>query len=153
MYHRRMVPDSFSPPERAQFSGFHLRMLTVHDVARDFAAVMEAGSRLFGVLEAASRWPEGLTIEENLIDLAWHQREFTIGHSFAYTVMSDAGSRCLGCCYINPSDRAEYDAVALYWAREAGFDPALGAAFRAFVAGWPFRAVGFPGRDVAWADW
>ena len=48
-------------------------------------------------MEPGDTWPDGLTLEVNLIDLAWHQREFTIGHSFAYTVMNDDESRCLGC--------------------------------------------------------
>ena len=119
---------------------------------------MESAARLTSALNDGGTWPEGLTIEENLIDLAWHQREFTIGHSFAYTVMNDDESRCLGCCYINPSDRPGFDAVAFYWVREAefnaGFDAVLGAAFRRFIKEqWPFGRVGYPGRDIAWSDW
>ena len=56
-------------------------------------------------MEPGGTWPDGLTLVVNLIDLAWHQREFTIGYSFAYTVMNDDESRCLGCGYINPPER------------------------------------------------
>ena len=120
MYKRRMIPEDFTPPARFQGAGFHLRMLSIHDVVKDFDAVMTAGDRLKGAMEAGSTWPDGLTLEENLIDLAWHQREFTIGHSFAYTVMNDDESRCLGCCYINPSDHPGVQADAFHWARDPG---------------------------------
>ena len=93
MYKRRIIPEDFAPPARFQGAGFHLRMLSIHDVVKDFDAVMTAGDRLKGVMAEGSTWPDGLTLEENLIDLAWHQREFTIGHSFAYTVMNDDESR------------------------------------------------------------
>lgn len=158
MYNRRLVPKDFQVPARLEGPGFHLRMLSVHDVVKDFAAVVESEGRLVGSMGDGSDWPRGLTIEENLIDLAWHHREFTIGHSFAYTVMNDDESRCLGCCYINPGDKAEYDAAAFYWVRERefklGFDAILGAAFRGFLAAqWPFKTVAYPGRDIAWSNW
>ena len=158
MYNRRLVPEDFDVPIRLDGVGFHLRMLSVHDVVKDFAAVVESEGRLVGSMGDGSDWPRGLTIEENLIDLAWHHREFTIGHSFAYTVMNDDESRCLGCCYINPGDKAEYDAAAFYWVRERefklGFDAILGAAFRGFLAAqWPFKTVAYPGRDIAWSNW
>ncbi len=158
MYSRRLVPIDFEVPVRLNGAGFHLRMLSVHDVVKDFAAVTESEGRLVGSMGDGSDWPRGLTIEENLIDLAWHHREFTIGHSFAYTVMNDDESRCLGCCYINPSDKPDYDAVAFYWVRERefkeGFDAVLGKAFRGFLAAqWPFKTVAFPGRDIAWSEW
>jgi hypothetical protein len=147
MYERRIIPNDFTPPARFQGAGFHLRMLTVHDVVKDFDAVVSAAAHLRGVMDAHSTWPDGLTLEENLIDLAWHQREFTIGHSFAYTVMNDDESRCLGCCYIYPSDDPSYNATAFYWARSLEFDGELGTAFRTLVAGFPFKRTAFPGRD------
>ncbi len=150
MYKRPIIPAGFTPPARTDGPGFHLRMLTIHDVVKDFDAVKAAGTRLHGVTEPGSPWPDDLTLEENLIDIAWHQREFTIGHSFAYTVMNDDESRCLGCCYINPSDWPQYDAVALYWTRDPVVDVLLGTTFRALVAGFPFARVAFMGREHAW---
>lgn len=148
MYKRPIIPPDVTPPARFDGAGFHLRMLTVHDVVKDFDAVMSASVHLKGAMSEGSTWPDGLTLEENLIDLGWHQREFTIGHSFAYTVMNDDESRCLGCCYIYPSDTAGMDADAFYWARDLGFDAELGTAFRALVAMFPFSHVAFPGRPA-----
>ncbi len=150
MYKRPLTPPGFTPPARHQGVGFHLRMLSIHDVIKDFDAVVTAGDRLKGAMEPGGTWPEGLTIEENLIDLAWHQREFTIGHSFAYTVLSDDATRRLGCGYITPSDWPGHDAMAFYWARDPAFDATLGAAFRALVALFPLARVAWPGRDQPW---
>ncbi len=153
MYSRPLVPVTFAVPDRIDGDGFHLRMLTVHDVIKDFAAVMECADWLPGFMEPGSTWPRGLTIEENLIDLGWHQREFTQRHSFAYTVMNDDESRCLGCSYLYPSDSSGYDAMAFYWAREKALDERLGAAFRDNIKEWPLKRIAFPGRDIAWKDW
>jgi hypothetical protein len=156
-YKRPLVPDDFVPPPRCEGDGFHLRMLTLADAVADFAAVVESATRLEGFMDPASTWPRDLTLDENRVDLGWHQREFTLRHSFAYTVMNDLEDRCLGCCYVYPSDRREFDAMAFYWVREReyrdGFDETLGRTFRAFLTRWPFRRIAFPGRDTPWADW
>lgn len=157
MYKRPLIPG-FVPPARLDGNGFHLRRLSSVDVVKDFAAVMDSAERLVGFMDPNDRWPTGLTIQENLVDLGWHEREFTLGHSFAYTVMNDAEDRCLGCSYIYPSDRPGYDAMVFYWVREAehqaGFDKVLGDAFRNWLAkDWPLKRVAFPGRDVPWSEW
>lgn len=152
MYKRRIVPDDFTPPARIDGPGFHLRMLTIHDVVKDFDAVIAAAPRLRGAMEPGGTWPDGLTLEENLIDLAWHQREFTCGHSFAYTVVNEDESRVLGCCYLNPSDWQGFDAFAFYWARDESLDQALGQTFRRLIAQFPWGNVAFPGRDHPWRD-
>jgi hypothetical protein len=155
VYSRPMVPQTFAVPERVEGDGLFLRMLSVHDVIRDFDAVMATSAHLLGFMEPGSRWPQGLTVEENLIDLAWHHREFTLRHSFAYTVLEPTGERCLGCAYLYPSDRAGFDGMAFYWARafDADLDRRLGAAFRGALSSWPLRKIAFPGRDIPWADW
>ncbi len=117
MYGRTLVPQDFVVPERLDGEGYHLRMLSIGDLEKDFEAVTESTDRLTGLLDPDSGWPRGLTREEDLIDLAWHQREFTIRHSFAYTVMAADESRCLGCMYIFPSDRKGFDAMVFYWVR------------------------------------
>ena len=154
MYSRPLVSQDFAVPELLQGTGFHLRMLRIHDVVKDYDAVMSSEAHLVGFMKPGSTWPRGLTVEENLIDLAWHHREFTIRHSFAYTVMNDDESHCLGCCYIYPSDRPGYDAMVFYWAREPELDQAIGEVLRKSIGSdWPFKTVAFPGRDIAWSAW
>ena len=55
-------------------------------------------------------WPtEDLTFEQDLIDLGWHQKEFQMRSSFAYTVVNLDESQVLGCLYIEPSKKADFD--------------------------------------------
>ena len=157
-YWRRLVPDDFEVPHRLDADGFHLRMLTVNDLVKDYDAVMSSKAQLKGSMNPDGTWPEGLTIEDDLVDLGWHQREFRLGRSFAYTVMSPDESVCLGCCYIYPSDKSGFDAKAFWWVRSSaladGLDGRLEAAFRAWLRDcWPFKSVAFPGRDIAWSAW
>jgi hypothetical protein len=158
MYSRPIVPKDFVVPQRLEGEGFHLRMLTIDDLIKDFDAVIASRATLPEIMAPNDRWPEGLTLAENLIDLGWHQREFTLRHSFAYTVMTPDESQCLGCCYLDPSDRQGYDVMASYWARgnrpSEGLDAKLGQTFRdGLRRDWPFRRVAFPGRDIPWDEW
>lgn len=152
MYSRPMVPKDFVVPDRLETAHFVLRPLTIHDLVRDYDAVMSSVADLRAMMPDGSTWPEGLSLEDNLVDLGWHQREFRLRHSFAYTVVSPDGQKCLGCCYIYPSSDPAFDAVAYYWARQSRIgdapDTALGTAFRDWLArDWPFRRIAFPGRD------
>jgi hypothetical protein len=158
MYHRPLVPDGFDVPDGLEWQGHRLRMLSIDDVEKDFEAVTASADRIRGLLDPASPWPGGLTLKEDLIDLAWHQREFTLRHSFAFTLMASDECRCLGCFYIFPSNAAGYEAVAYYWVRSGDDadrrDRELGLQVREWLAQkWPFKHVAFPGRDIAWADW
>jgi hypothetical protein len=153
MYSRPLVAVDFSVPQKIKGNSFHLRMLTIDDVSKDFAAVMDCVDWLQGFMNPNSDWPRGLTIDENLADLGWHQTEFKQRHSFAYTVMNDDESRCLGCCYIYPSDNSNFDAMAFYWARDKSLDCVLGEVFRENLQFWPFERIAFPGRDIAWDQW
>lgn len=151
MYHRRIVPDDFVVPLKLETAEFRLRPLTINDVVKDYDAVMTSVPHLRKIFGDGTEWPENLTFEDDLIDLGWHHREFTIRHSFAYTVMSLDESRCLGCCYIYPANDAAHGVEAFYWARQSelasGLEERLGKAFRDWLArDWPFKRVVFPGR-------
>ena len=150
MYSRPIVPENFKVPLEHKTQEFTLRPLSVKDVIRDFEAVMNSTDHLKGLLDN-SGWPIGLTMEENLIDLGWHQREFTLRHSFAYTVLSPNEEECLGCCYIYPSDKPENDVQAFYWIRKErladGLEERLGIVFTEWLKkDWPFNNIGFPMR-------
>jgi len=104
------VSSNFEIPESFVTDKFRLRMLTVNDVIKDYDAVMTSVDHLKGVFGPNSTWPsKDLTIEQDLIDLGWHQKEFQRRTSFAYTVMNLDESLCLGCVYIDPTRKKEYD--------------------------------------------
>ena len=107
----RLVPDDFDVPEILEHSLFRLRMLTVNDLVKDYDAAMSSVEHLRATYspESGGSWPEGLTIEDDLVDLGWHQREFTRRSSFAYTVMTPGEGRCLGCVYIKPTRKRGHD--------------------------------------------
>ena len=157
-YWQPLVPKDFQVPARLEADGFHLRMLTVNDLVKDYDAVMSSVVHLKGLMRPGSKWPEGLTLEDDLIDLGWHQREFRLRRSFCYTMMSPDETVCLGCCYIYPSEKQAYDAKAYWWARSSavaeGYEERLGTAFREWLrTSWPFKRVAFPGRDISWDAW
>ncbi|MBU6450885.1 MAG: GNAT family N-acetyltransferase [Cyanobacteria bacterium REEB67] len=146
------VSSSFEVPASLEADKFKLRMLTVNDVVKDFDAVMSSAAQLKGLFGGASPWPDGLTIEQNLIDLGWHQKEFQKRSSFAYTVMAPDESRCLGCVYIYPSSSSVFDAEVRLWARSSdyagGLECELFQAVKQWIeTEWPFSSVAFPGRD------
>jgi hypothetical protein len=154
MYNRLLVPKDFAVPDGLDCGSYKLRMLSADDVDMDFEAVVASTARLRGLFGPDTTWPEGVTRRENLVDLGWHEREFTLRHSFAYTAVSKDGSRCVGCVYIFPSTKPGYDAVAFYWVRSGpdadARDQDLGARFRAWLqTSWPFQRIAFPGRDDA----
>ena len=158
MYNRELVPAAFKVPSGLDCGSYRLRMLSMDDVDKDYEAVMASRDRIRGLLDPGSAWPDGLTKREDMVDLAWHEREFTIRHSFAYTAMTSDESQCLGCVYIFPSKMPGYDAAAFYWVRAGDNaeqrDAKLGARFRAWLASeWPFKSVAFPGRDIPWTEW
>ncbi len=151
------VPKDFEVPALLETKEFRVRMLTVNDVVKDYDAVMTSVEHLKTVWPTSS-WPEGLTFEQDLIDLGWHQKEFQRRRSFAYTVVTPSESQVTGCVYINPTPKRGYDAVVFLWARQselkAGLETRLYAAVREWMAKeWPFKKVAYPGRDIEWEAW
>lgn len=139
-------------PERFEADEFILKPLTISAVIKDYDAVMSSVEHLKGLMGKEDDWPLGLTIEDNLIDLGWHQREFTLRHSFAYSVMSLDQDICLGCCYIYPSNQIRFDVQAFYWIRKEyllkGLEIRLGLIFQSWLkTDWPFAKIEFPGRN------
>jgi hypothetical protein len=151
------VPSDFEIPATLETAEFRLRMLTVNDVVRDYDAVISSAEHLKTVFPGGT-WPDGLTLEQNLIDLGWHQKEFQTRRSFAYTVVSPCESRVLGCVYIDPAKKQGFDAEVFLWARQdmlaSGLEIRLHEAVKDWLAkDWPFASVAFPCRNISWEEW
>jgi hypothetical protein len=101
-------------PREAALGPFRLHWLTVADTEEDYAAVMESAAALSA--QSHDGWPRGLTLEENRIDLAWHQREFTARRSFAW-IIRDPGGAYLGCAYVYPAIDGTPQAEVRFWFR------------------------------------
>ena len=154
-----LVPAGFVVPSEYVLDDFRLRTLTIHDVVKDYDAVMTSRETIQGVFGPESDWPTAdLSLEQDLIDLAWHQKEFQNRTSFAYTVMSLDETCCLGCVYIYPAPREDYDAQVILWVRQSALVSGLEAkvlnTLKTWMATvWPFERVGFPGREISWDAW
>jgi hypothetical protein len=155
----RFVPEGLTIPVGMETDEFRIRMLTVNDVVKDYDAVMSSVGHLRGVFGPGSSWPAAdLSLEQDLIDLGWHQKEFQLGRAFAYTVVSRDESRCLGCVYVDPSEKVGYDARIVLWVRASeltrGLDQRLFVAVRDWLTEfWWFDSVAYPGRDISWQEW
>ena len=140
-----LVSEDFDVPSGLEHDRFRLRKLTVDDVVKDFDAISSRVDHL-----GVSQPPFVPTIALNLVDLGWHQKEFELRRSFAYTVVAPDESEVLGCVYLYPSET--HDAQIKLWVRQSawddGLDPVLEATVREWVATrWPFERVTFPERD------
>ena len=153
------MPEDFDIPEILENDRFRLRMLAMSDAKKDYDAVMTSVEHLqktkpFG---PGDDWPVGLSFEQDLIDLGWHQKEFQKRSSFAFTVMSLDESECLGCVYIYPSDNPKFDAIVILWVRqsevESGLDDFLFSCVKEWIGDkWPFKRVAYPGRETSWSE-
>lgn len=141
------LPPEFVVPASAGNARFRLRSITIHDAFKDYDAVMSSRDHLWSRFGAIWGWPAAdLSLEQNIIDLAWHQKEFQLRSSFDYAVMAPDESRLLGCVYIDPPHATGTDADIWFWARQSelasGLEDQLGAFIDAWLAtDWPFGKV------------
>ena len=158
MHRAAIVPDDFIVPAGLETDRLRLRMLTIQDAVKDYDAVMTSKERLQTIFRPGGHWPEGLTLEQNMIELAWHQVEFQHRTSFTYTVVSPDESTVLGCLYIYPTGRHGHDVTVTMWVRhseaDTGLDDHLFETVQGWIAhDWPFRNPAYPGRTSPWSDW
>lgn len=141
------LPRDFQVPAVVQTDRFRMRSITIHDVFKDYDAVMSSREHLWRRFGDIWGWPaEDLTIEENIVDLGWHQKEFRLRSSFDYAVMSLDERRLLGCVYIDPAPEPGQDADVWFWARQSELAGGLESALETFLpswlgACWPFETV------------
>lgn len=155
-----ILPKDFEVPQVLETNRLRLRMLKVSDVVKDYDAVMSSVKHLettqpFG---PSHNWPRDLTIEQNLIDLGWHQKEFQRKSTFAYTAMNLDESTCLGAIYIYPSSNPNYETMVILWVRQSeiasGLDQHLFESTKKWMSEkWPFKTIAYPGREISWEEW
>jgi len=158
MKHRVWLPDDFDPPATVETDKFNLRILGPADLAKDFDAYMSSIDHLQGAFGPDESWPEGVTIEDALIDVCWCNLEFKMRSSCSYGVHAVDGSEELGSLYVFPCSKQGYDAQLSCWVRVSaaarGFDDELFQWGKRWVAeAWPFKTVAYPGRETDWNAW
>jgi hypothetical protein len=151
-----LVPADFDVPATLEHPAFHLRMLAAQDARADYEAVMETQARLRA--GSPHGWPrEEFTLAENLADLQRHEAEFQQRIAFAFTVVTPADDRVLGCVYINPSasfinsstenSSISKEADVYMWMRDEVHQALIRSLFEAVDTWldtcWPFESVNY----------
>ncbi len=140
-------PEPYPVPVELKTAQFTLRPLMPDHVDLDFAALMDSVQMLR--LWSGSPWPsDEFTIEDNLADLEWHDREHQDRIAFTYTVLSPDETECLGCLYIKPlqnyqdtlpkqiAPATDLDATTRFWIREPYLDRQLDAQLLSVLIDW-----------------
>jgi hypothetical protein len=154
----RLIPLDHPIPEGIAHPRFRLRLINVNDLVRDYAAVMSSAPRLRERFPYWG-WPEdSMTMEEDLVDLGWHQKEAQLRRSFNYAFLTPDEARLLGCVYVDPPEKAGADAEVCMWVRadeeSTGLEDEVEAAVREWLASeWPFETIRWPGRELSWEEW
>ncbi|NJQ07723.1 N-acetyltransferase [Streptomyces lonarensis] len=152
------VPDDFDVPRTLMTDRFRLEPLGPEHNQADLVAWSGSIEHIRATPGFAGRdWPtEGMTADQNLVDLRQHADDFEQRVGFTYTVLQpDAGDTddgdVLGCVYVYPADAADadHDAAVRSWVRveRAELDLPLYEAVLSWLAEeWPFRAPRYAKR-------
>jgi len=87
-------------PRHVRLGAFELTPLAPPNAVEDFEVVSQSEPVLTGLF--GDTWPAGLTLADNQIDMAWHEREFTALRSFSWIIRDPSGGY-LGCAYLFPT--------------------------------------------------
>jgi hypothetical protein len=89
-----------------------------------------------------------MTLEENLVDLVRHAKDFHERRGFTYSILE--GDDVIGCIYIYPGRRPGHDAEISSWVRESGaeLDTSVREALSTWIdEAWPFSNPHYAGRE------
>ena len=120
---------------------------------------MGSRDRLWAIYGEAWGWPPpDMTAEQDREDLQHHWDEIQTHESFNYALFDADETELIGCCYIDPTDKAGADADISWWVRDEYLGSPVEAALDAFVPGWiardwPFVQPRYVGLDLSWAEW
>lgn len=143
------IIESKTAPTYLEYSGLIARPLTRNDIDDDLVAVnenIEIIKRTRG-----GKWPTGqLTKEEDLLDLAWHEREFNDGNSFAY-VVRDESQNYIGCFYLYglgyrtllTEGLIDFDVDASWWVTKSAYDKGMYSKLQEALNKWLVEDFGF----------
>ncbi|MEM6303440.1 MAG: hypothetical protein AAF744_01895 [Pseudomonadota bacterium] len=129
--------ETVTLPRSLRLASCELTPLAPDFSQEDYDVVMEAAHLLSA---GPGEWPDGLTLAENAIDLAWHEREFTVKRSFSWILRDSAGAY-LGCFYIYPAMGARGAAKVVLWVRARPDREALCRVLKEELEAWTAEAL------------
>ena len=154
---RNFVSVDFVVPTSFEGEHFQLQVLGPDVNELDYEAVMSSKKNLRNIFAKNDRWPcDKMTAKENNSDLITHLREFNNREAFAFTVLTPEKNKCIGCIYIEPCYRENFDAEVYFWIRDDNLY--LESEFYRIVNkwikdDWPFANTIWPGREISWKVW
>jgi hypothetical protein len=153
------VPAGFAVPEGLSAGEFRLEPLGPQHNVADYAAWTGSIEHIRATPGfAGKRWPQEMSLQDNLRDLERHAEDFARRRGFTYTVLSAGSGDVIGCVYIYPpppggegpdGGSGEGRAEVSSWVRadRAALDPVLYHAVVAWLErDWPFRSVDYAPR-------
>ncbi|MCC3859603.1 hypothetical protein [Pseudemcibacter aquimaris] len=151
------VPADFEIPLTHSHEHFRIEVLEPSVVEIDYDAVMSSKENLRTIFAENDDWPaDDMSLEKNMSDLITHEKEFKAREAFAFTVLTTDKTKCIGCLYIEPSNRDGVDAEVYYWLRDDSLE--LMSEFEITIKSWlakewPFNSIAYPGREISWEEW
>jgi RimJ/RimL family protein N-acetyltransferase len=151
--------QDFKAPEKLHFDDLVAKPLTRGDLKVDLEAINSSIETIQKT--RGGSWPqEELNEELDFLDLAWHEREFREGTSFAY-VIYDTNGNYIGCFYLYPmghrtvltEELLGYDVDASWWVTTAaygqGYYQKLHKALKQWLAmEFPFKNIYYSNKEI-----
>jgi hypothetical protein len=153
------LPDGFEAPKELTYEDIVARPLTRQDMKADTDGI-NSSLEIIRQTRGGS-WPEEAVTEEfDLLDLAWHEREFREAASFAY-VIYDTDDKYIGCLYLYPmgtrttlsEELLKYDVDASWWVTAAAYEQGYYDKLYTGLQGWlaqlfPFGTVYYSNKEM-----
>jgi RimJ/RimL family protein N-acetyltransferase len=148
-----LVPDDFEVSLRFESPQLILEPLGPEHNERDHDAWSSSIDHIRATHGfVGHRWPQPMSLAENLTDLEEHRAEFDARTAFAYSVLDPQTDDVIGCVYINPDPAQAGGVTVRSWVRvtHADLDQPLREAVGDWLErDWPFASVRSPGSRLA----
>ena len=130
-----LVPDDFAVPVRFETESFVLEPLGAEHNERDHEAWSSSIDHIHTTLGfGGRRWPQPMSLEENLADLEAHRAEFDARTAFAYSVLDPQTDDVIGCVYLDQDEAHPGGVTVRSWVRVTHAD--LDEPLREAVTDW-----------------
>ena len=117
-YHPPLIEPGTELVTTVETERFRIRPMTVHDTIRDYEAVAGSPAELGAAFGDPNSVPMPYTMEQEIIELGWHQKEFQMGFSFTFIVVPLDEHTSFGNVYVFPATRGDFDAEVYTWVRK-----------------------------------
>ena len=128
LYKAIVLSDGVSAPARLAHADFYAKTLTREDLVADMEGVNSSIETIRKT--RGGSWPSAPVERDfDLLDLAWHEREFREASSYAYVLYSNEGEY-LGCVYLYglgirtplTDETIEYEVDASWWVTTKAYE-------------------------------